>query len=174
MALNALNLSNRPLECVLPTRARKAGAFRSLNRIKQPVGVVVLEITLNPFRTETAFVEREFFPRFKTDHLVVFDQELDAALHPAETAMRLDDLIWLVASGVSFARGIVKVRAKQVDQRFFGNGKLCHRFKGGLGSAEKLSRLLASGEMRLGQRSALSLRTQIKMRATAFKVVVET
>ena len=91
-------------------------AIGSLERMQQPVGMIVLEVALDTFWTKPAFVVRELFPRFETDDLVVFDQQLDAALHPAETAMRLDDLVRLVAPGVALARRVIQMRPELGDK----------------------------------------------------------
>jgi hypothetical protein len=95
---------------VLPIGALKAGSLGSLERMQQPVGMIVLEVTLNAFGAKPALVVRELFPGLETDDLVVFDQELDAALHPAEAAMRLDNLVRLVAAGITLARRIIQMR----------------------------------------------------------------
>ena len=126
LALDALDFRDRSAERVLPIRAPEAGAFGSLERIQQPVGMIVLQVALDAFRTKPAFVERELFPRFEADDLVVFDQQLDAALHPAETAMGLDDLVRLVASGIALARRVVQMRPELGDKSLFGGGECCH------------------------------------------------
>ena len=107
---------------MLPTRALEAGTVDPLQREKQPVRVVVLQVTLNAFRAEASLVEGELFPGFEADDLVALDHQLDAALHPAETAMGFDDLVRFVPSGKAFARRIVKVRPKQAGQSFFACG----------------------------------------------------
>src|SRR5262249_344932 len=62
-------------------------------RGQQPVRVAALQVTLDPFGTQHATIDREVLPGLKPDHGVVLDLELDAALHAAETAMRLDESI---------------------------------------------------------------------------------
>jgi hypothetical protein len=46
-----------------------------------------LQITLYSFGAQFSFVEWEFVPGFVSDHLIVFDQELNPALLTAKTAM---------------------------------------------------------------------------------------
>jgi hypothetical protein len=90
--------------------------------MQQPVGMIILEVALDTLRTKPAFVVREFFPRFETNDLVVFDQQLDAALHSAETTMRLDDLVWLIASRIALARRIVQMGPELGDKSLFCRG----------------------------------------------------
>lgn len=109
-ALDTPDFRDRAAERVLPIGALKAGSLGSLDRMQQPVGMIVLEVTLNAFGAKPALVVRELFPGLETDDLVVFDQELDAALHPAEAAMRLDNLVRLVAAGITLVRRIIQMR----------------------------------------------------------------
>src|SRR5947209_9313214 len=55
--------------------------------------MLVLHVALDPLGAETALIERKFFPGLKADHPVVFHLELNAALLPAEAAVRLDDMV---------------------------------------------------------------------------------
>ena len=42
---------------------------------KQAVGMIVLQVALDAFRAEPAFVERKFLPRLEPDDLVVLNQQ---------------------------------------------------------------------------------------------------
>ena len=52
--------------------------------------MLVLHVSLYAFGAELAFVERKVFPRFKTDDLIVFDLQINAALLPAEATVGWD------------------------------------------------------------------------------------
>jgi hypothetical protein len=71
--------------------------------------MTALEIALDPFGTQHATVDRKVLPGFKPDHSIVFDLELDAALHAAETAMRLDESIRRFTSLPSPRRSVVEM-----------------------------------------------------------------
>ncbi len=74
---------------------------------------------LHALRTKLALVDREFFPRFESDHFVIFDLELNAALHAAEATMRLHEPVRFTI--VPPARGRVGGRgAEQLSVALFG------------------------------------------------------
>ena len=100
----------------VPANLAEPLPFDALDGIKQPVRMVVLEIALNPLGAEPTLVERELLPGLEPDHLVVFDQELDPALHPAKAAMGLDHLIRLVPSGNAFCGWKIQRRPVLGDQ----------------------------------------------------------
>lgn len=65
--------------------------------MQETIGMRALQIPLNPFWTEHAAIEREFFPRFEPDYLITFDLELNAALLTAKTAVCFHKLVWFNA-----------------------------------------------------------------------------
>src|SRR5207302_9718710 len=56
---------------------------------EQPIRMRTLHITLDALWTEHASIERELFPWFKPDHLVVAHFELNSALLAAEATVGL-------------------------------------------------------------------------------------
>src|SRR5262245_37136792 len=85
-----------------------------------------LQIAFHALRTEHALVEREILPRLKTDDLVVFDLQLNAALLPAETAVGFDDLVGNAGTGVSRPGADREMRAVAVDDLQGVDWKRCH------------------------------------------------
>src|SRR5438132_304462 len=81
--LNRSDRRSRAREGRLPGDRDEADPFGAGERAGEPVRVLVLHVALHALRTELPAVERELFPRLETDHLVVLDLELDAALLPA-------------------------------------------------------------------------------------------
>ncbi len=69
-----------------------------LIRVQQAIRMRSLQIALDSLGTELSLIERKIHPRLETDDLVVLDQELDAALLAAKTAMRFHDLVGLRAT----------------------------------------------------------------------------
>jgi len=66
-----LNLGDHPLISRIPADGLEAFAFDALNRVEQPVGMIVLQVTLDAFRAEPAFVEGELLPRLEADDAIV-------------------------------------------------------------------------------------------------------
>src|SRR5262249_18043151 len=60
---------------------------RAQQRVKQPVGMIILQIALHALRTKHAAVEWKLFPRLESDHLVLAHLELDSALLAAKAAV---------------------------------------------------------------------------------------
>jgi len=85
-----------------------------------------LQIPFHPFRAELAFVEREFFPRFKANNVVLFDFELDAALHSAEAAMGFYEPFWLATALPSPGRNVCQVWAELFLEDFGGRREFSH------------------------------------------------
>ena len=67
--------------------------FGAEQRSQQPIGMGALQVALHALRAEHARVERELLPGLEADDLVVAHLQLDAALHAAEPAVRLDQLV---------------------------------------------------------------------------------
>ncbi len=82
---------------------------------QQPVGVCALQVAFYALRTQLALVERKLHPWLEADHLVVFHQQLDAALLAAEAAVGLDDAIRCAARIEPLAAGAAKVRAEPLN-----------------------------------------------------------
>src|SRR6185436_9615171 len=89
--LNFSNRGNCPAQSFIPRCFGKT-TLRTNQRSKQPIRMFVLQVTLHALRTQHAVIDRKLFPRLEADHLVVLDLQLNAALHSAEAAMRLDQL----------------------------------------------------------------------------------
>ena len=53
--------------------------------------MLVLQVAFDSLGAKLALVYGKLFAGFETHHAVVGDLEVDAALHPAEAAMRLDE-----------------------------------------------------------------------------------
>ena len=71
--------------------------------------MAALEVALDPFGTEHAAVHRELLPGLETDDRIVLDLELDATLHAAKAAMRLDETVRLPTPLPSTRRGVVEM-----------------------------------------------------------------
>ena len=59
--------------------------------------MAALQITLHAFGAQFPFIKGELFPGLETDHMVVTDFQLNAALLAAKAAMRLDQLFCRIA-----------------------------------------------------------------------------
>lgn len=94
--------------------------------MEQPVRVRSLQVTFHPFGTKLAVVDRELQPGFKTDNLIVFSEQLDAALLPAETTMGFDHAIRYDAGIQTLARWIGRVRAESCGDVAGRYGQGCH------------------------------------------------
>ncbi len=99
----------------------------AFHRMQQPVRVTALEVALDTFRAELAFVERELVPRFEPDDRVVVDLQLDTALLTAEAAVRVDDLVDGQPGVPSARRSFVEVRPVTGDQFLVGDRWSCHQ-----------------------------------------------
>src|SRR5262245_53333776 len=85
-----------------------------------------LQVTLHALRAEHAPVEWKIFPRLEADHFVVADLELDAALLPAEAAVRLDEPLGLDARRSPHTGHARQVRTELVDDPALVYGDRCH------------------------------------------------
>ena len=88
--------------------------------MQQPIRVVVLEITLDPFGTQLALIDRKVFPGFKADHFFVMDFELNATLDAAETAVRFDEPVRLMLRQPTTGRFIIEMRPVLLNQFLLG------------------------------------------------------
>ena len=72
---------------------REAGRRRRVpsQRRQESIGMRTLQVPLDAFRAQHPAIEGKVLPRLEPDDLVVADFELNAALLPAEAAMRFDE-----------------------------------------------------------------------------------
>ncbi len=116
--LHALDFGDGFVECLVPSGFPKT-VLRPDERRLKAVRVAVLKVALDAFWTKLAFVDWKFLPRFETNHLVALYLQLNAALHAAEAAMRLYQLVRLAIFPT--AGGLVgKRRSVSGDVFFFG------------------------------------------------------
>src|SRR5579863_9894877 len=87
-ALDLANAACREVQRLVPGRLPKA-VIGPHERIEQTVLMVRLHVTLDAFWTELSRIEGKVLPRFKPDHVVVTDLELNSALLAAEATVRL-------------------------------------------------------------------------------------
>ena len=80
--------------------------------------MIILQVALHALRAEHAAIDRELFPRLESDDLVVFNLELNAALHAAEATMRFHERAsgWFVPAA---RRLVLQVRAVAFDEAVF-------------------------------------------------------
>jgi hypothetical protein len=69
--------------------------------MEQAIRMVVLHVAIDTFGAKLSAVEREFLPGLKTDHVIVANLKLDAALLATETTVGFDELLWLAPSAPS-------------------------------------------------------------------------
>src|SRR5262249_42979270 len=93
----------------------------------QPVGMLVLHVPLYALRTELAPIEREILARLEPDDLVILDLEIDAALLPAEAAVRRDQLVRHFAILPAARRHKVRRRAVLSLELFYCQRRVRHR-----------------------------------------------
>ena len=79
---------------LVPGRLLKT-RFRPNKRMQQPVGMLVLHVTLHALGTELSLIERKIFPRLEADNLVVLDLQVNAALLAAKAAVRCYQFVGL-------------------------------------------------------------------------------
>src|SRR6185437_1526609 len=95
LAVAILDLAKTPRserERFVPCSLREP-VVGSKKRIEQSIRVIRLQIALHALRAKLSLIKRKLLPRFKPNNVVVANLELNAALLPAEAAMRLDDAI---------------------------------------------------------------------------------
>ena len=131
LGLDPLDLGDDAVEGVVPARGPEPVGRRrvALERVEEPVGVVALQVALDALGAELALVERELVPRLEADDLVVLHLQLDAALLPAEAAVRLHRAVRVDARVPPTRRRLVEVRPVPVDQFLVGQRSSGHQPK---------------------------------------------
>src|SRR5690606_21360404 len=115
--LNASDGLRRVLDC-RSVLHRVKPAWRSritLHRGSQSVGMRALQIAFDPLGAKHSTVERKLLPGLKTDDFIVFYFQLNAALLSAETAMRLNQSIWLDTTVQPRACGVSQMRTELLN-----------------------------------------------------------
>ena len=99
LLLDAVNLCRHALDRRIIGHWTKASGrvWIALVGMEQTVGMAVLQIAFDTLGTEFALIERKLHPRLYTNNLVVLDFKLDTTLLTTETAVGLDELVWLDA-----------------------------------------------------------------------------
>jgi hypothetical protein len=124
--LDASDLAGDAGDGVAVRHRAEAGRRRRVapQRRREAIGVRALEIALHALRTEHAAVEGKILPGLEADDLVVAHLELNAALLPAEAAVRLHQAIGFGARREPYAGHRRQVRteafddAKGIDRNF--------------------------------------------------------
>ena len=114
LGLDPSNGVDRAIERLIPCGFAKA-SMRADQRRQQTVGMFVLQIAFDALWAQHSVIDRKLFPRLEAHDLVVLDLELNAALHAAETAVRLHQLVRLLLLPAA-GRLVVQVRAVPVDE----------------------------------------------------------
>src|ERR1041385_4094263 len=83
--------------------------------MKQPIGMMNLEISCYTFRTQPSFINRKVVARLNSDHVIVFNEQVHSALNCAIRAMSGHDAIDHAIRAPAVVRSIVQVRTKLVD-----------------------------------------------------------
>src|SRR5258708_5079951 len=91
-------------------------------RGQEPVGMARLHVALDAFGAEHSTIEREFFPGLEADDGGVANLQLNAALLPTKTAMRLDQALRGVAGFVLPAAGRSALRVGSELLQELGDG----------------------------------------------------
>src|SRR5215831_7883784 len=113
--LDAANFSGRVVQSLVPRNRHKTYALFAQQGSFQAIRMFVLQISLDAFGAEPSLVEGKIFPGFKADYLVVFDLELDAALLPAKTAVRLHDAVRFAFRIPAQSRSAIQCRTELRD-----------------------------------------------------------
>src|SRR5262249_3759982 len=115
--LDAADALGGDLERLVP-RDRAEPPARAHQRFEEAIGVVVLQVALDPLGAESALVEGELLPRLDADDALVLHQQRDPALLAAEAAVRVHLAIRGAACGKAARRLVAQVRAMRVDELF--------------------------------------------------------
>jgi hypothetical protein len=83
--------------------------------MKQTIRVMDLQISGYTFRTEPAFINWEIVAGLEAHDVLFFDEQIHSALHCAIWAMSRHDPIDNAIRAPAVVRGVVKVRAKLLD-----------------------------------------------------------
>ena len=75
--------------------------------MKKPVRMVNLQVSGDALGTEPSFVNRKIITWLEADHMILFDQQIDAALHTAVRAMRWYHLVYYAVGQPAFEGCIV-------------------------------------------------------------------
>src|SRR5688572_3810412 len=108
--------------------------------------MVVLHVALDSLRAEPPFIEGELLPGLEANDPVILHEKFDAALHSAETAMRLHHRIGFISTGVVLLGRKTQVRTELGDDFLRGGWESCHI----KGSAEERAGLLPGFELSPG------------------------
>jgi hypothetical protein len=82
-----------------------------------------LQVALHAFGTKLPRIEWKIHPRFEVDHLIILDQQLDAALLTTKAAMGFYDFIWRHAAIEAHALRTRQVRAEFGNDRVYAAGR---------------------------------------------------
>jgi len=115
----AQDYPTKPIKVVVPYApgggadilARLVGQELS-QRVKQPVGVVCLQIRCDALRTQSAFIHREFVTRLDANDAIFLDQQFHSALHTAVWTMCIHYLVDHPIGLPSAVRGIMQMRTE--------------------------------------------------------------
>ena len=114
--LDPLHLASRAVQRGVPVDRTKPVRLVAHQRCPQPIGMLVLQVALHPLGAELAAIEGKLLPRLEADNALVLDLELDAALLPAETAVRRDDAIGLAAGRPAAGGLVARMRSEIPDE----------------------------------------------------------
>src|SRR5205823_1759897 len=80
---------------------------------------------LDAFGAELALIDRKFFPRLEANDAIIFNFELNAALHTAETAVRFYELVGFDRFPAG-GRRVGQAWAEALDKLLVRNKRFCH------------------------------------------------
>ncbi len=86
------NLGDDQIEGFVPAGLAKARRGAD-ERSGEPIRVVRLHVALDALGAEPSLIEGKLQPRLEADDLILRDLQLDAALHAAKAAVRLDQTL---------------------------------------------------------------------------------
>jgi hypothetical protein len=97
-------------------------SFPYFSWMKQTVRMVALHVALYALGTQHAAIEREVFPGFKSDYLVLANFKLNPTLLSTKAAVRLNQLFGRMNRLILPAAGghVIQSRAKLRFQGLFG------------------------------------------------------
>ena len=79
-------------KCLVPASLGKS-IVRAEERVQQAIGMIGLQVAFYAFGTQHAPVERKLLPGLESDHAILANLQLNAALLAAETAVRLHQAV---------------------------------------------------------------------------------
>src|SRR6185369_11065161 len=83
--------------------------------MKQPIGMMNLQIGSHTFWTEPAFVNWKVITRLNTNNVISFDKQVHSALHCAIRAVSWHHTIDHAIRAPAAMRRVVKMRTKVLD-----------------------------------------------------------